>query len=63
MQYEELKKAVENGKTIQFLKTKVCNYECDPHWVDWNSYGFCFQEGVEYRIKPDDIEIKQPQNI
>jgi len=52
--HREIREAVEEGKTAQFLRTKIGSYECEPHWVDWNSWGFCFQEGVRYRVKPEE---------
>lgn len=57
--YVKFRKAIKDGKTIQFLKSSVGCHPCKPHWIDWNSYGEAFTGGPDkYRIKPTEIVYK-----
>ena len=49
----EYRRALADGKTIQFKRSRIGSFDCGSHWVDWNSYGQQFESGVYYRVKPE----------
>ena len=64
--YQYLVDALDRGRTIQFLKTRIGNFEIEKKWFDWNAYGLCFDEDIKYQIKPDlekDLQEKRLKNI
>lgn len=53
-EWAHLRKALKDGKTLQFNKAYIGSYKCEPHWVDWNSHGEAFTGSPgKYRIKPE----------
>ena len=58
-EYVEYRKALAEGKTIQFLQTCIGTHNIDPvRWLDWNSYGQCFDKYTQYRVKPEEPKFK-----
>ena len=59
-EYAELRKALADGKVIQYLRILLCPNGCNDcmshsEWRDWNSYGLCFSSDTQYRIKPEEF--------
>ena len=58
-EYAEYRKALAEGKTIQFLQTCTGTHSIEPkQWLDWNSYGEYFDKHTQYRVKPEEPKFK-----